>query len=55
MRMAAKGLAGLDGGMRQDLWLRGEGMELTGKTVGLLASAASWPKWRGYAWAPARG
>jgi D-3-phosphoglycerate dehydrogenase len=36
MWAAAKGLAGMDGGMRQGLWLRTEGMELTGKTVGLL-------------------
>jgi D-3-phosphoglycerate dehydrogenase len=36
MWAAAKGLARMDGGMRAGRWLRTEGMELTGKTVGLL-------------------
>lgn len=36
MWAAAKGLAGMDGAMRQGRWLRTDGMELTGKTVGLL-------------------
>jgi D-3-phosphoglycerate dehydrogenase len=36
MWSAAKGLAGMDGAMRQGRWLRTDGLELTGKTVGLL-------------------
>lgn len=36
MWAAAKGLAAMDGGMRQGQWLRTDGLELTGKTVGLL-------------------
>lgn len=36
MWAAARGLARMDGGMRQGNWLRTEGMELTGKTIGLL-------------------
>jgi D-3-phosphoglycerate dehydrogenase len=36
MWTAAKGLAGMDGAMRQGRWLRTDGLELTGKTVGLL-------------------
>jgi D-3-phosphoglycerate dehydrogenase len=33
---AAKGLARMDRGMRQGQWLRMEGMQLTGKTLGLI-------------------
>jgi D-3-phosphoglycerate dehydrogenase len=33
---AARGLAAMDRGMRDGQWLRTEGMELTGKTIGLL-------------------
>ena len=36
MWAAARGLARMDGGMREGRWLRTEGMELTGKTLGLL-------------------
>jgi D-3-phosphoglycerate dehydrogenase len=36
MWAAAKGLARMDGGMRAGNWLRTDGMELTGKTIGLL-------------------
>jgi D-3-phosphoglycerate dehydrogenase / 2-oxoglutarate reductase len=36
MWAAARGLARMDGGMRAGQWLRTEGMELTGKTIGLL-------------------
>jgi D-3-phosphoglycerate dehydrogenase len=36
MWAAARGLAIMDGGMRQGQWVRTEGMELTGKTLGLL-------------------
>lgn len=36
MWAAARGLAAMDGGMRAGNWLRTEGMELTGKTIGLL-------------------
>lgn len=36
MWAAARGLARMDGGMRAGQWLRTEGIELTGKTLGLL-------------------
>jgi len=36
MWAAARGIAAMDGGMRQGQWFRTEGMELTGKTIGLL-------------------
>jgi D-3-phosphoglycerate dehydrogenase len=36
MWAAARGLARMDGGMRTGQWIRTEGMELTGKTLGLL-------------------
>jgi D-3-phosphoglycerate dehydrogenase len=36
MWAAARGLAAMDRGMREGQWLRTEGMELTGKTIGLL-------------------
>ncbi|MBI0434649.1 NAD(P)-dependent oxidoreductase [Roseomonas sp. KE0001] len=36
MWTAAKGIAGMDRGMRAGRWLRTDGLELTGKTVGLL-------------------
>jgi D-3-phosphoglycerate dehydrogenase len=36
MWAAARGLARMDGGMREGNWIRTEGMELTGKTLGLL-------------------
>ena len=36
MWAAARGLAAMDRGMRDGAWLRTEGMELTGKTIGLL-------------------
>jgi D-3-phosphoglycerate dehydrogenase len=36
MWAAARGLAAMDGGMRAGNWIRTEGMELTGKTIGLL-------------------
>ena len=36
MWAAARGLAVMDRGMRQDAWVRTEGMQLTGKTLGLL-------------------
>jgi D-3-phosphoglycerate dehydrogenase len=36
MWAAARGLARMDGGMRRGEWLRTEGMQLTGKTIGLL-------------------
>jgi len=36
MWAAARGVARMDGGMRAGNWLRTEGMELTGKTIGLL-------------------
>jgi D-3-phosphoglycerate dehydrogenase len=36
MWAAARGLARMDGGMRAGNWLRTEGIELTGKTLGLL-------------------
>ncbi len=36
MWAAARGLARMDRGMRQGEWLRTEGMELTGKTIGLI-------------------
>ncbi|HWG70025.1 MAG TPA: NAD(P)-dependent oxidoreductase [Steroidobacteraceae bacterium] len=36
MWAAARGVARMDGAMRQGHWLRTEGMELTGKTIGLL-------------------
>ena len=36
MWAAARGLAVMDGGMRRGEWIRTEGMELTGKTLGLL-------------------
>lgn len=36
MWAAARGLAGMDRGMRDGQWVRTEGMELTGKTIGLL-------------------
>jgi len=36
MWAAARGLARMDGGLRQGNWIRTEGMELTGKTIGLL-------------------
>jgi D-3-phosphoglycerate dehydrogenase len=36
MWAAARGLAIMDGGMRRGEWIRTEGMQLTGKTVGLL-------------------
>ena len=36
MWAAARGLARMDGGMRAGHWIRTEGMELTGKTLGLL-------------------
>jgi D-3-phosphoglycerate dehydrogenase / 2-oxoglutarate reductase len=36
MWAAARGVARMDGGMRAGNWLRTEGMELTGKTLGLL-------------------
>ncbi|SMF56594.1 D-3-phosphoglycerate dehydrogenase [Tistlia consotensis] len=36
MWAAAKGLAAMDNGMRAGQWLRSEGIQLTGKTLGLL-------------------
>lgn len=36
MWSAARGLARMDGGIRRGEWLRTEGMQLTGKTIGLL-------------------
>jgi D-3-phosphoglycerate dehydrogenase len=36
MWAAARGVAGMDRGMRAGNWLRTEGMELTGKTIGLI-------------------
>ena len=36
MWAAARGLARMDGGLRAGNWIRTEGMELTGKTIGLL-------------------
>jgi D-3-phosphoglycerate dehydrogenase len=36
MWAAARGLARMDGGIRAGKWIRTEGMELTGKTLGLL-------------------
>ena len=36
MWSAARGIARMDGGMRRGEWLRHEGMQLTGKTIGLL-------------------
>ena len=36
MWAAARGLALMDGGMRAGQWLRTEGMQLTGKTIGLV-------------------
>ena len=36
MWAAARGLARMDGGLRAGNWIRTEGMELTGKTLGLL-------------------
>ena len=36
MWAAARGLAQMDGGMRAGQWLRTEGMQLTGKTIGLV-------------------
>jgi D-3-phosphoglycerate dehydrogenase len=36
MWAAARGLARMDGGMRAGNWIRTEGLELTGKTLGLL-------------------
>jgi D-3-phosphoglycerate dehydrogenase len=36
MWAAARGVAGMDGAMRRGDWPRTEGMELTGKTIGLL-------------------
>ena len=36
MWAAARGVARMDGGMRAGNWIRTEGMELTGKTIGLL-------------------
>ncbi|MSP03202.1 MAG: 3-phosphoglycerate dehydrogenase [Acetobacteraceae bacterium] len=36
MWAAARGLAAMDRGMREGQWLRTEGMELTGKTIGLI-------------------
>lgn len=36
MWAAARGIARMDGGMRAGNWIRTEGMELTGKTLGLL-------------------
>src|SRR5215472_15812551 len=36
MWAAARGLAIMDGGMRHGGWIRTEGMQLTGKTLGLL-------------------
>ncbi len=36
MWAAARGLAGMDRGMRAGNWIRTEGMELTGKTLGLI-------------------
>jgi D-3-phosphoglycerate dehydrogenase len=36
MWAAARGLAAMDGGMRRGEWIRSEGIELTGKTIGLL-------------------
>ena len=36
MWAAARGLAGMDRGMRDGNWIRTEGLELTGKTIGLI-------------------
>ncbi len=36
MWAAARGIAAMDGGMRHGAWLRIEGMQLTGKTLGLV-------------------
>ena len=36
MWAAARGLASMDGGMRAGKWLRTEGVQLTGKTIGLV-------------------
>jgi D-3-phosphoglycerate dehydrogenase / 2-oxoglutarate reductase len=36
MWAAARGIAAMDGGMRRGEWLRSEGTQLTGKTLGLL-------------------
>jgi D-3-phosphoglycerate dehydrogenase len=36
MWAAARGLAGMDRGMREGNWIRTEGLELTGKTIGLI-------------------
>jgi D-3-phosphoglycerate dehydrogenase / 2-oxoglutarate reductase len=36
MWAAARGIARMDGGMRAGRWLRTEGMQLTGKTIGLV-------------------
>ena len=36
MWAAARGIAAMDGGMRAGRWLRTEGVELTGKTIGLI-------------------
>jgi D-3-phosphoglycerate dehydrogenase len=36
MWAAARGLASMDGGMRRGEWIRSAGIELTGKTIGLL-------------------
>jgi D-3-phosphoglycerate dehydrogenase len=36
MWAAARGIAAMDGGMRRGEWIRSEGAQLTGKTIGLL-------------------
>ena len=36
MWAAARGIAAMDGGMRRGEWIRTEGMQLTGKTLGLI-------------------
>jgi D-3-phosphoglycerate dehydrogenase len=36
MWAAARGIAAMDGGMRRGEWIRSEGSQLTGKTIGLL-------------------
>ena len=48
MWAAARGVARMDRGMREGQWIRTEGLELTGKTIGLIGfGGIAWPRWRG--------
>lgn len=55
MWAGARGLARMDRGVRRGQWLRTEGMQLTGKTIGLVGFGRLPGRWRGSPAGPACG